>query len=798
MKMMAERASWVDSLLTGDELVGKLADARLNGPDGAASPGPGDQTIARTVIDFLKERSRGHLVIQLPRGANDVALLCGLTVQLTRSAELRSQNFDSMAAFSGPVVVVGTDTAVQRRLRTIDLKGARFGGGLAEGLSACRVRADGDVVTATDQILPVDAVDRPLLYLNTRVGWPEISVHDGVGILDRTSLSPDAYKAALGWITRRASRVITISDLGDPITWDILEESGVSAEAFQLTPAVVDDIFYVLGTGQGVTSLSTNPLFSRGPERRPAWNPDFEIELIDHDEISEIIRSAFGALAAAPSGGRPPYLFRAASQLLSILIRCPTGIADYAQAAALDYPRTKPPRPLADVVERRQPDFHGPWRAFAATHWAGLRQAVLSLYRLVGENNPKADRLMFAVDRLRREHPSARIRVRTPNSVSVPVTKRALEGAGLLDGRIEVESMSARTPWMSADIEVWVGTPSWAQLAHILGAESPAKVGVLYTAEASLLTRRTEQLLERINKLQDDFKATHELSDVPHDQVEWRFRTPVRPTIRFVDPSVDFDRIVERASELMSGIDDEAREVGSERTAGELARLIPLRFEDGTIWWVDPERAVGSVVNGKYHHVLVTELRPGDQVVVPRGEGRDEIFSRLVQAARGAGDMRELDILLGRFRSACLKLWKTCGENWVAVRRRLEEAGAHATTQCRAWAQGTTIAPEEPRDVRLIGELVGDSRLVEGWAAVASVAQEIRRVHQRLGHAISNALSEVLEGTIGPNIRKIQDLLGDDAVEALDEFAVKRLEDIGAKQDVDARYEGQVMHGVIG
>jgi hypothetical protein len=795
MSVMTARASWVDELLTGQSLVSNLAqNARLSGAGGTSKPGPGDQALSAVILRFLAARGYGHLVIQLPRGAHDVATFCGLVLQVARGAAWANGDFRSLEAFGGPVLVIGTDTAVQRRLRAINLRGAHFGGGLAEGLSACRIRADGDIVTSEGEIAPYVAGGRRLLYLNTRIGWPNVDAYDGVAILDRTNLSIEAYRTALRWVEGRASRVITLSALGDAETPDVLGELGVKPDHMLFTPGVIDDLFYALGSGEGSNSLSTNALFARGPHRRPAWAPTWEIDIVEHDEVDEAIADAFSALAEAQSieGTRPPML-RYASQLVSTLIRCPIEIGQYAKAAALD-PWAKSPRSLARNLERRQAVFHGRWESFAATHWGRLRQAALTLYRLLDEHNPKADACVLTVHRLRRENPGARIRVRTANALTVPLLTAALVSADLDDGRIEVVPWSKKTPWLSADVEVWVGAPPWTQTTHVFGAEGVRKVAVLYEAEASMLRRRTARAVDSINSIRAETRNTLRLSDLRDEVCEWQMPQSQKRSTRSVDASVDLDRIADRVSELLTDIaDGETTDPGSTRPSGEITRLIPLRFVDNTTWWIHPERAIGLLVGGKYRHALVTELQAGDVLVVPKGEGRDEIFARLVQARHAIDDMSDLDVLLGRFRLACRELWEKCGRNWSAVRRELESAGANATTQARAWAEGTTIAPEDPKDVRLIGKLVGDTRLENEWAAVAGIAAEIRSVHQQLGHIISHALTEVFEGRGGPNIEKLERLLGEDSVEALDEFILKRVAEVGEAQEVDARLEGQVI-----
>lgn len=782
---------WVDALLPAIPPPEVDAFARIQfRTDGATSlPGPGDQVLASILHAYLARRiTNEHLVVQLPRGRQDIATLLAVFVQVLRANIWDQRGWSHMAAFSGPVVVVGTDSAVQRRLRDVQVQGANLRGGLAEGLSACRVRSDGSVVTPSGTIASYEGGDRRLLYLNTRVGWPDITFQDAVGLLDRTTMTVEAYQGALDFLAaRRTHHSTTVTFVGDTETLDVLNRAGHTPRVWAMTPGVLADIHYSLGSGKGNTSLTTNALLT--------WKPSWSLHLVDDPAVNKLVDQAFWALGHVNvSDRRPPRAVQSASSLVSALIRCPVDISEYSRAAAVE-PYVSSPKSLARTLELRDTPFYGHWAAFQTAYWGSLRAAALGLYHHLTKTNPKTAAVLDAVDLIRRTQPASRIIVRVSNGATVPLLQETLHRARLNDGRISIEPWSRNLRWKEADVEIWSGAPPWAHRSHVFSAETQDKIAVCYQGEAVVLRKRTHQMLEAIS---DNVKATSSwlgLTSIASETATWNGpTTPRRIPHGTVSLDVDLTRVADRLSSVLadSGEASLSRQT-AESSSDEEAELIPVFLSNGHVWWLNPQRAVGVLVDGHYCHRLARELHPGDQLVVPRGEGRDEIFGRLVQAAHRRGDVSDLDVLLGRFRIACRSVWEECDRNWAEVKRRLEAVGAHAVNQTKSWAEGSTIAPEDPEDVRRIGELAGDRHLVNSWATVAAIASEIRSLHSRLGRSLSQALGEVAARRPGSGITRLEEVLGPDAIEVLDEFIIMEATKVGDPESVSARVEGQVL-----
>ncbi len=793
------RGRWLDRLLPADlpADIDRLLDLSFRDGDDSFKLGAADQLIAALVRSIFHMRtSTRHLVIALPRGEHDIAILTGFLAQLLRLQAWEESDGADPLAFSGPVVVIARDTSVQVRLSRVNLRGVTFGGGLADAVSACRVRADGRVVEPDGAVVPYRSGHHRLLYLNSRVGWPDLQVVDGFGVIDRTTLrDPKSYRRALEWSQNRCARTVTIADLNDPETEAICREAGLEPFTWPFTPAALSDLCYVMGTAEGKSKMTANPLLQ--------WSPSITVRHVDKAAVlDEILRSGYASLAATRTvsqGSDTPMRVRMAIRLLALVQSCVVDIDAYGRQVSAD-PRIRfgSPKSLSQLLQRSGGEFYGAWKGFAATDWANLRGAALRAYTECQAHNPKRDELVAAIDARRRREPSARILVRVPNRAAARLLEEELSEKSLMDGRIGVAAWSDRGRWLRSDVEIWCGIPPWPQRSMLFSGEAQSYEILCYEGEAVAFEQAYRAAVKHVNAQAAETAEWLRVDPPPAQPVQVaHHRPPESGTVAEpqISLGVDFDRIVNAALDQFEEI-GEVRKPRESSAADEPMRLLPIELDDGSYWWLSADDAVGTLVHNHYRHRLVSDLRAGDLVVVPRGEGREELFTRLVEAIHQSGDVADLDFMLTRFRKACAKLYAVCGDNWAEAGRRLEAAGASATTQLRQWASGETIAPAEAKDVRIVAKLVQDSDLEQGWKRIAAVAKELRGLHIRLGHVISGALAEAVTGE-GENLEKVKAAfatsdLAVSGLEILDEFGVHCISWIGEVRNVPASLHGAV------
>jgi hypothetical protein len=122
----------------------------------------------------------------------------------------------------------------------------------------------------------------------------------------------------------------------------------------------------------------------------------------------------------------------------------------------------------------------------------------------------------------------------------------------------------------------------------------------------------------------------------------------------------------------------------------------------------------------------------------------------------------------------------------------LRDEGATTVTQIEAWADGSTLAPNDYEDLARVARLADDEWLNRNWKRVAALVRQVRGSHISLGHAISGAMREVVHGC-GPNLDRLADLLGVDAASILDEFDLRVVRAVSAPILVPAATAGSVL-----
>ena len=793
-------SDWIDVLLpaSGSDL-NELGAVKLKDRSQEITLGPIDQAaIAFCERLLAMDHDNPVLVLQFPRGANEIAVTLGFALQALRLRAAQRGLFGQYFTFTGSIVVVGMDAAVQDRLRDVQVHGVSFARGLSGALSVSRVRHDGRIVDVRGSIEDFDPLGKQFLYLNARTGWPELTgERDGCVVVARNSMSSgDTFNASLSWAQSLEPRVIVVVDeLGDHDTVLRVEQTLGRVLVVPLTSPITQELTYQLGHGSGSSTLTANAL-ANSPE------PNVGIRVvIAPQELDQALTEARDAVIHARKVNAPmPYAVARATRLFSTINRCVSDVTVY-NKLAIDDPWAASMSSLNRRLERDTGRLEPKWHAFEQTRWAALRGGTLDAYKIVLEKNPKTTALVDLLDEISRRSDSPRVTLRVAGQTAAMATRATLnslvpELVEFLDLRIV--SWSERSPWESTEsVSIYPAAPPVPLLPILWSGESEEKIFLLYRHEYPLLRSQWMTGIKEANSnLSESFRALG-LGACPSWQPS--LIAPSDHGSHQLDeveiPGADLGRVLELMQILEAEQDAEGvvRSVTASGTvAAEPRILVPVSLIGGKTWWVDAEASVDVLVGGTYHQRLVTLLRSGDKVIIPRGDGRGSVLARLVAAHHRDADVADLDFLLLRFRKACRYFYELCGSNWAEVSRRLESEGASAVHQAKAWAEGTTLAPADPLDVRLIASLVNDSNLSEGWSRIAATAELLRSDHQSLGRLVSGALSELASGQDGPNMRNLIGRLGPGAAEVLDEFSIATVESVGTALSMAGSMTGSV------
>src|SRR6266851_3690126 len=697
-----------------DFLFGILDRLSLRDGRQIVRPGPADLAILQ-LVDRLVGRPGTNLVLELPRGQHDVAILCGVFAKLAQIVSAHEGS--ATAAFSGPVVVVGMNTMVHERLRRIQLAGVT----LEQGLVACRLRSDGKLVLPDGTVVDATAFPDALIYLNTRVGWPRLPrrVTPSFVVIDRTSFrSPEVLGKALAWAREhRAASVVVVADLGDEATEDMVRSIGMGFVIWPWSHSLLSTLA-PMGGGTTESLLSTNVLCH-------GYEPAHAVALTAA-AVDEAFRCVLCGLAEAQRVDAPwPRPLQLVRRIVYGLSRLLATVDEYNQWAALDY-RTVALSTLIHDLEGRGfgGTFSGPWAPFGEGRWPEVRLDALRLYELVKEENPKLYALAYTLDRVASDHPGTDVIIRVPSEaggLALEVVLGELVPEHKPNGtNLRCLPWSERLPWAPGPlVEIHPGALPPSRMPALWSAESSSQFYLAYPFEIAMLNTgirrgaasQESAITETAGRLRMERLAPHQ----PQEElaVAMAFDVDPRRATRGLPVSVDLDVRV-----LFEPLDDESEATDvvapGALAAGATVEGRALILEpDGWTWWIREGRQVEALAAQRMTYLPLGEVRRGTVVIVPRGEGREELFGRLVSAAHRSDTMQAFEVLFRRWRDACLHVYRGSG-TWRGVEDRMREEGSSVTRQSpRLWALGTVIGPDDPEDVRRMGRLSGDT-FIEG------------------------------------------------------------------------------------
>jgi hypothetical protein len=510
----------------------------------------------------------------------------------------------------------------------------------------------------------------------------------------------------------------------------------------------------------------------------------------------------FKTLATRPPGPMPAQL-ELPTKLLYNGIRLSARVNDYRTACALAVRPGEGPNPLRRQLARFDFRGEGAWRAWTTAHWGSLKLAVEQLWRGLDQTNPKFDALWEALDNADRAG-AGRMLVRCHSRAAQTATHMSLSSGPRtapqetlwerIAPRVEISTFSARHPAEAADVQILTGTPPPRHFSVLVGAEASRTVLLAYDVEDALVRHHADRWRADIDRWRAaSSRSIGATAPIPIASIVPKPRTePAAISLTGLQlPGLGLIEILDRVSDAG---DRPQRESDEPRNDSDATRsCVPVTLDDGRTWWVPDEEDRGNsgatpvlvYTAAGHRHIPVRDLRAGDQVVVPAGDGTDSVHARLVAAIHGTDDVASLDAILGQFRAAArsvLSRHATIRAACAAVR----DAGGVAADQLPKWASGTTIAPDEPGDVAAVFQT---ARLpAPDLGLLYQVAGTIRALHRTLGRFVVAAAS----GRGDDAVAGLRNLLGVAADELLDEFEIATVAEVGATRSVSASLSGRI------
>lgn len=747
---------------------------------------PVDQLLMTFARRLLADPQLGYVgIAQLPRYRHRNTLLLAICCQLLCRRPPVHLN--------GPVVFVGFDVAVADQLRSLSVQHFRRMG-LADGnpLSVHRLTRAG----ALEPLFGTHAANpnHSLIYLNTRIGDPPLASAPPLVIVDGTAVVRRAARErVLNWATKHdAAAVMVVTDLGDDDIIRCCEAIGAIPTVLTVTDTELSELAYQFGR----RAPADSPLSSMGL----LWAPprSLRVQRVPGDVVNDAVARAYQVIGSKPDGPIPPEL-ELPLRLLRNGTRLAARVRDY-RLACTNNPRPGE-LPLLRRLEGMRFNGNAAWRSWASVRFGSLKVAIANLWHELEGANPKLLALWGALDATDRDDPTGSILIRCHTPAAAAATRKSLSGAedrtaeqtqlwDRIADRIVVGTFKDRHPACSFQTQIYTGAPPPWLLTPILGVEAVDTVVLAYAAEESMLRSQLQRSIGTLNAWRAAAARTFAAGTPdPIDQPLGPAgdTTPERIAATLAVPKLSLADVLERASEGVDVRDIETVPTASQFTLGQKT-CVPVVLDDGRTWWCidDGQRStpVLTLTAGGHETRPVSELRPGDRIVVPAGEGTESVHARLVAASRSNDDVRSLDIILGQFRSAARAV-RGSGTQREAV-EKVRAAGAQAAGELRNWERGTTIAPREPGDVAAVFAAAG--RTCPDLGLVYAVAGQLRSLNIILGRFVA----AIAAGRGDDAVEKLRDLVGDTAAEILDEFVVVTVEEVRNLRAVSGSVAGKI------
>lgn len=138
----------------------------------------------------------------------------------------------------------------------------------------------------------------------------------------------------------------------------------------------------------------------------------------------------------------------------------------------------------------------------------------------------------------------------------------------------------------------------------------------------------------------------------------------------------------------------------------------------------------------------------GDRLVFLDGEAKKDLLAKVVEVAGKLPEFAIPAAWVDYWRQSLRRAYSKFG-TYERLRSELGRLGCVRETQTvRLWVVGQTIGPEDPDDIRRVGECLGDEPLKRSHREVNSAIESLRSAHRRLGHRVGALARQVGSATV--------------------------------------------------
>jgi hypothetical protein len=334
--------------------------------------------------------------------------------------------------------------------------------------------------------------------------------------------------------------------------------------------------------------------------------------------------------------------------------------------------------------------------------------------------------------------------------------KVVLGEAGL--AKVRVTSLGALRGEVPADVAILTGmAPAWARWVYRCGIARNVQVlaydprGGASFSEAALVRTVVETQVRTLAELSAPEVRAAAVLSLTGSRVAGVAPTSVvaGPLVRLVDVPLAADEPPGLWDGAWSRPNDPGTRGGASPDspdAYEAVEAVRAYFSDGT-WAL--LAVTGAVTRWRPNSAepdpgaRVSDLRVGDELVFLDGDAHKDLVAKVLEVAGDVPRLMRPAAWVARWRTALLRARARFG-TYEALGCAMRARGCGVQTQTvRLWVVGVTIGPDDPDDIRRLGEVLGDDLLARRYADIYHAIRELRGAHVRLGRRLARMARHV-------------------------------------------------------
>lgn len=377
----------------------------------------------------------------------------------------------------------------------------------------------------------------------------------------------------------------------------------------------------------------------------------------------------------------------------------------------------------------------------------------------------------------------------------------------LLQRKIRITSAIGEQDEKTYDCGIIFGQIPSKALWLIRNTLSKELIFLAYSSEKALLKQQIEneenrtQDLEKIDLREDFLKNILDIKELKRlppkiskkraplaihmNEEEVREEEKLKPVFKEIINEDDL------ATEEDSDIQDDEGEIQDTTVSADgslIVKCCKIEFDDGKNIFFRRTRKLPIFKEGKTLEYLdVSKVKSGDLMILIKNNIRNNLAQEIIRKADNHPAMQRIKRLVNSWsavlRRGLIENKDTLNSFLRKLNKLQEKSGRKKITNTLTiflWKEGYTIGPQDPMNIKLIGEMYGDAFLIENYREIGAATRRLREIHQNLLRefnetvmmagmkTIQNSADELIDEEFNFHLEDFTDVISIEKIKSVD------------------------------